>query len=176
MIPLMYTELSGASIWCFHIEWPQGAPWGWVQWLRAPQQAADLSPSGVPSLEEKLAGKKIYDKPRQRFKKQRLYFEDKGVYSQSYGFSSSHVWLWELDYKEGWVLKNWCFWTVELEKTLESPLDSKEIQPGSPQGNQSWLFIERTDTEADTSIFLPPDVKRWLIGKDPDVGKDWRQE
>ena len=113
MIPLMYTELSGASIWCFHIECPHGAPWGWLQWLRAPQQAADLSPSGVPSLEEKLAGKKIYDKPRQRFKKQRLYFEDKGVYSQSYGFSSSHVWMWELDYKEGWVLKNWCFWTWE---------------------------------------------------------------
>ena len=91
-------------------------------------------------------------------------------------FSSSHVWMWELDYKESWVLKNWCFWTVVLEKTLESPLDCKEIQPVHPKGNQSWIFIGRTDAEAETTILWPPDAKNWLIGKDPDAGKDWRQE
>ena len=93
--------------------------------------------------------------------------------SQSSGFSTSHVQIWELDYKESWALKNWCFWTVVLEKTLESPLDSKEIQPVHPKGNQSWIFIGRTDVEAKTPILWPPDVKRWLIGKDPDAGKDW---
>ena len=86
------------------------------------------------------------------------------------------VWMWELDYKESWVHKNWCFWTVVLEKTLESPLDRKEIQPVHPKGNQSWVFIERTDVDAETPIFWPPDVKSWHIWKDPDVGKDWRQE
>ena len=96
--------------------------------------------------------------------------------SQGYGFSSSHVWMWELDYKESWPPKNWCFWTVVLEKTLESPLDHKEIQPVHPQGNQSWVFIGRTDVEAETPILWPPDVKSWLVRKDPDAGKDWRQE
>ena len=120
--------------------------------------------------------KKSYDQPRQLIKKQRHYFANKHPSSQSYGFSSSHVWMWELDYKEGWVLKNWCFWTVVLEKTLESPLDCKEIQPVNPKGNQSWIFIERTDVEAETPILLPPDVKNWLIWKDPDAGKNWRQE
>ena len=109
-------------------------------------------------------------------KKQRHYFTNKGPCSQSYGFSSSHVWMWELDYKESRVLKNWCFWTVVLEKTLESPLDSKEIQPVHPKGNKSWIFIERTDIEAETPILWPPGAKNWLIWKDPDVGKDWRQE
>ena len=94
--------------------------------------------------------------------------------SQSYGFSSSHVWKWELDHKESWALKNWCFWTVVLEKTLERPLDCKEIQPVHPKGNQSWIFIERTRAEA--PILWPPDVKSWLIGKDPDAGKAWRRE
>ena len=84
--------------------------------------------------------------------------------------------MWELDYKESWALKNWCFWTVVLEKTLESPLDSKEIQPVHPKGNQSWIFIGRIDAEAEAPIFWPPDVKNWLIWKDPDGGKDWRQE
>ena len=84
------------------------------------------------------------------------------------------VWMWELDHKEAWALKNWCFWTVVLEKTLESPLDSKEIKPVHPKGNQSWIFIGRTDTE--TLILWPPDMKNWLIGKDSDAGKDWRQE
>ena len=96
--------------------------------------------------------------------------------SQSCGFSSSHVWMWELDYKECWALKNWCFWTVVLEKTLESSLDCKEIQPVHPKGNQSWIFIGRTDAEAEAPILWPPDAKNWLIGKDPDAGKDWRRE
>ena len=109
-------------------------------------------------------------------KKQRHYFANKGPSSQSYGFSSSHVWMWELDYKESWALKNWCFWTVVLEKTLESPLDCKEIQPINPKGDQSWIFIGRTDAKAETPILWPPDTKNWLIGKDPDAGKEWRQE
>ena len=91
---------------------------------------------------------------------------------QSYGFSSSHVWMWELDYKESWAPKNWCSWTVVLEKTLESPLDNKEIEPVHPKGNQFWIFIGRTDAEAETPILWPPDMKNWLIGKDPDAGKD----
>ena len=117
--------------------------------------------------------KKSYDKPRKHIKKQRHYFADKGSSSQSYGFSSSHIWMWELDKKESWAPKNWCFWTVVLEKTLESPLDCKEIKPVHAKGNQSWKFIERTDAEAGTPILWPPDVKSELIGKDPDAGKDW---
>ena len=96
--------------------------------------------------------------------------------SQGYGFSSGHVWVWELDYKESWVLKNWCFWTVVLEKTLESPLDCKETQPVHPKGDQSWVFIGRTDAEAETPLLWPPDAKSWLIGKDLDAVKDWGQE
>ena len=96
--------------------------------------------------------------------------------SQGYGFSSSHVWLWELDYKESWVPKNWCFWTVVLEKTLETPLGSKEFKAVNPKGNQSWIFIERTDVEAETPILWPPDTKSWFTWKDPDAGKDWGQE
>ena len=96
--------------------------------------------------------------------------------SQSCGFSSSYVWMWELDHKENWASKNWCFWNVMLEKTLESPLDCKEIQPVHPKGDQSWVFIRRTDAEGETPILWPPDVKNWLIGKDPASGKDWRQE
>ena len=94
--------------------------------------------------------KKVYDKSRQRIKKQRHYFANKGPSSQSSGFSSSHVWMWELDYKESWALKNWCFWTVVLEKTLESPLDCKEIHPVHPKGNQSWIFIGRTDAQTNS--------------------------
>ena len=96
--------------------------------------------------------------------------------SQGYGFSSGHVWMWELDCEESWALKDWCFWTVVLEKTLESPLDCKEIQPVHPKGDQSWVFIGRTDVEAEIRIFWPPDEKGWLIWKDPDAGKDWSQE
>ena len=117
-----------------------------------------------------------FDQPRQHIKKQRHYFANKGPSSQHYGFSSGHVWMWELDYKESWVLKNWCFWTVVLEKTLESPLDSKEIQPVHHKGDQSWVFIGRTNAEAEIPILWPPDVKSWLIWKDPDAGKDWGQE
>ena len=120
--------------------------------------------------------KKSYDKPEQCIKKQRHYFANKGLSSQGYGFSSGHVWMCELDHKEGWVPKNWCFWTVVLEKTLESPLDSKKIKPVNPKGNQSWMFIGRTDVEAEAPVLWPPDVKNWLIGKDPDTGKDWRWE
>ena len=120
--------------------------------------------------------KKSYDKSRQHIKKQRHYFANKGPSSQSYGFSSSHVEMWELDYKESWALSNWFFWTVVLEKTPESPLDSKEIKSVNPKGNHFWMFIGRTDAEAETPILWPPDVKNWLIGKDPDTGKDWRQE
>ena len=96
--------------------------------------------------------------------------------SQGYGFSSGHVWTRELDYTESWVPKNWCFWTVVLENTLESPLDWKEIQPVHPKGDQSWVFIGRTDAEAETPILWPPDAKSRLIWKDPDAGKDWGQE
>ena len=120
--------------------------------------------------------KKSYNQPGQHIKKQKHYFANKGLSSQSYGFSSSHVWMWELVYKESWMLKNWCFWTVVLEKTLESPLDCKEIQPIKPKGNQSWILIGRTDDEAEAPILWPPDAKNWLIGKDPAAGKDWRQE
>ena len=112
--------------------------------------------------------------PRQYIKKQRHHFADKGAYSQSYSFSSIHVWMWELDHKEGWAPKNWCFPTVVLEKTLESPLNNKEIKPVNPKGNQPWIFIGRVDAEA--PILWPPDVKSQLTGKDPDAGKDWRQE
>ena len=101
--------------------------------------------------------------------------QNKGPSSQGYGFSSGHVWMWELDYKESWMPKNWCFWTVVLEKTLESPLDCKEIQPVHSK-DQSWVFIGRMDVEAETPIFWPSDAKSWLFGKDPDAGKDWKQE
>ena len=120
--------------------------------------------------------KESYDQPRQHIKKQRQYFANKSLSSQGYGFSSSHVWMWELDYKGSWVPKNWCFWTVVLEKITESPLDGKEIHPVHPKGNQSWIFIGRTDAEIETSILCPPDTKNWLTGKDPDAGKDWRQK
>ena len=112
--------------------------------------------------------------PKQHIKKQKHYFANKGPSSQSYGFSSSHVWMWELDCKESWALKNWCFCSVVLEKTFESPLDHKEIQPVHPKGNQSWVFIGRMDAE--TPILWPCDVKSWLIGEDPDAGKDWSWE
>ena len=109
--------------------------------------------------------KKSYDQPRQHIKKQGYHFANKGLSSQNYGFSSDHV-----------QPKNWCFQTVMLEKTLENPLDSKEIKPVNPNGNQPWIFIGRTDPEAEAPIIWPPDVKSWLTGKDPDAEKDWRQE
>ena len=105
-------------------------------------------------------------------KKQKHYFAKKGPSSQSYGFSSSHVWIWELDYKESWVSKNWCFWTVVLEKTLESPLDCKEIQPVRSEGDQPWDFFGRNDAKAETPVLWPPHVKSWLTGKDSEPGRD----
>ena len=117
-----------------------------------------------------------YDQPKKNIKKQRRYFVNKGPSSQGYGFSSGHVWMWELDYKESWAQKNLCFWTVVLEKTLESPMDCKEIQPVHPKGDQSWMFIGRTDAEAETPILWPPHAKSWLIEKDPDAGRDWGQK
>ena len=120
--------------------------------------------------------KKSYDQPRQHIQKQRHYFTHKGPSSQSYGFSSSHIWTWELDYKESWAPKNWCFWTVVLEKTLESPLNCKETQPVHPSWNQSWIFIGRTDSETEVLILWSPDAKKQLIGRDPDAVKDWGQE
>ena len=114
--------------------------------------------------------KKSYDQPRQHIKKQRHYFANKVHLVKAMLFSSSHVWMWELDYKESWMLKNWCFWTVVLEKTLESLLDCKEIQPVHSEGDQSWIFIGRTDTEAEAPILSPPDVKNWLIWKYPNAG------
>ena len=109
-------------------------------------------------------------------KKQRQYFANNGPSSQGYGFSSGHVWMWELDCEESWALKSWCFWTVVLEKTLESPLDCKEVQPVHPKGDQSWVFIGRTDAKAETPTLWPPHAKSWLIGKDPEAVRDWGQE
>ena len=120
--------------------------------------------------------KKSHGKPRQHVKRQRHYFANKGPSIQSYGFSSGHVWMWELDYKERRAPKNWCFWTVVLENTLESPVDCKEIQSVHPKGNQFWIFIGRTDAEAETPILWPPDTKNGLFGKDPEAGKDLRRE
>ena len=120
--------------------------------------------------------KKIYDQARENVIRQKHYFANKSPSNQGFGFSSSHVWIWELEYKESWAQRNWCFWTVVLEKTLESPLDCKEIQPVHPKGDQSWVFIERSDVEAETPILWPPDVKSWLIWKNPDAGKYWGQE
>ena len=114
---------------------------------------------GWIKLKDAYSWKKTYDQSRQHIKKQRHYFAKKGPSSQGSGFSSSHVWMWELDYKESWAPKNWCFWTVVLEKTLESLLDSKKIQPVHPKGNRSWIFIGRTDAEAETPILWPPDMK-----------------
>ena len=112
-----------------------------------------------------------YDQPRKHIKKQRHYFANKGPSSQGYGFSSGHVWMWELDCKESWAPMNWCFWTVVLGKTPESPLECKEIQQVHPKGNQSWIFVRRTDVEAETPILWPPDSKNWVIAKDPDAWK-----
>ena len=119
--------------------------------------------------------KKSYNQVRQLVKSRDIILPIK-VHLVSYGFSSSHVWMWKLYHKESWALNHWCFWILVLEKTLESPLDCKEIQPVHPKGNQSWLFIGRSDAKTETPILWPPDANSWLIGKDPDAGKDWRQE
>ena len=153
----------------------------WKQWQTlfswAPKSlqmvTAAMKLKDTCSLEEKLWQTfTAYDKPW----KQRHYFDDKVSSSQKHSFSSSHVWMWELDHKESWALKNWCFWTVVLEETLENPLDCKEIKPVSPKGNQSWIFIGKTNAEAQFPILWPPNSKNWLIGKNPDLGADGRQE
>ena len=148
----------------------------WKQWWTlfwgAPKSlqmvTATMKLKDTCSLEQKL-----WLKPRQRqhIKKQRHYFANKGPSNQSYGFSSSHVWMWELDHKEGWVLKNWCFWTVVLEKTLENPLDCRKFKPIHPKENQSWVFIGWTDAKAEAPILWLPDVKNQFIRKDPDTWK-----
>ena len=139
--------------------------------------SSKITADGNCSHEKMLAPwKKSWDKPRQHIKKQRPYFAYKGLYSQSYHFSSSHVWIWESDHKESWVPKNWCFWTVVLEKTLESLLSCKEIKLVNPKVNQSWIFTVGTDAETEAPIIWPSDGKSWLTGKDPKAGKDWRQE
>ena len=122
-----------------------------------------------------LLGRKVMTNPDSILKSRDITLPTKVCLVKA-GFSSGHIWMWELDYKESWEPKNWCFWTVVLEKTLESPLDCMEIQPVHPKGNQSWIFIGRTDAEAETPIVWPPDAKNWLIWKDSDAGNNWRQE
>ena len=150
----------------------------WRQWQTLFSWATKSLQNGDCSHEIKrhlLLGKKVMTN-LDSILKSRHYFANKGPSSQLYVFSSSHVWMWELDCEESWVLKNWCFWTVGLENTLESPLDCKEVQPVHPKGDQSWLFFGRTDAEAETPILWPPHVKSWLTGKDSDAGRDWGQE
>ena len=120
--------------------------------------------------------KESYDQHRYHTQKQRHYFANKGPSIQRYGFSSCHLWMWELDYKESWAPKNWWLCTVVLEKTLQHLLDCKEIKPVHPKGNQSWIFNGRTDAETEAPVLWPPDMKNWLIVRDPDAGKDWRQQ
>ena len=159
----------------------------WKQWqtillgskITVDSAATEIKFSGAAmKLKDTCPLGEKYRKPREYIKKQRYYFANKGLYSQSYGFSSSYVQMWELDHKEGWAPKNWCFQTVVLKQTLESPLDCKEIKPVHPKGNQPWIFIGRDDAEAEAEapILWSPDVKNRLIGKDPDAGKGWRQE
>ena len=120
-----------------------------------------------------LLGRKVMTNLDSILKKQRHYFANKGLSSQGYGFYSGHVWMWELNYKESWALKNWCFWTVELEKTLSwESVGLQGIQPVHPKRNQPWIFIGRTDAEAETPLLWPPDTKKWLIWKDPDARND----
>ena len=149
----------------------------WKQWafiLGVPKSLQMVI--AVMKLKDTCSLEESCDQPRQHVKKQKHYFAAKGLSSQSYGFSSSCVWMCELDYKESWAVKNWSFWTVVLEKTLKSPLDNKEIQPVHPKGNQSWIFTGRIDAEVEAPILCPPDAKSWVIWKDSDVGKDWRWE
>ena len=147
----------------------------WTQWETlfswAPKSLKTVT--AAMKLKDALLApwKKSYDQPRQHIKKQRHYFADKGASSQSHGFSSRHGWMSELGHKYSWAPKC-CFWTVVLEKTLESLLECKEIKPVNPKGNQTWISIGRTDAEAETPILWPLDVKNWLIGKDLDAGKD----
>ena len=123
-----------------------------------------------------LLGRKAMTSLESTLKKQRHHFADKDPYGQRYDFSSSHAWMWELSHKEGWALKNWCYWIVVLEKTLASPLDCKEIKPINHKENQPWIFIGRIDADGETPVLWPPDAKSRFAGKDPNAGKDWGQE
>ena len=148
----------------------------WKQWLTI-FLGSKITADGDRSHEIKrhsLLGRKVMTNLDSILKSRALL--TKVCLVKAYGFSSGHVWMRELDYKESWALKNWCFWTVVLETTLESPLDCEEIQPANPKGDQSWVFIGRTDVEAETPILWPHDAKNWLIWRDPDAGKDWGQE
>ena len=151
----------------------------WKQWQTSIFLGSKITVDSDCSHESKkmlTPWKKSYDQPRQHIKKQRHYFANKGLYSQSCGFSSSPVQMWELNYKESWVPENWCLWTVVLEKILESPLDSKEIKLVHPKGNQPWIPIGSTDAEAGAPVVWPPNVNDRFIGKDPDAWKGWRQK
>ena len=154
--------------------WGNSGNGGWLYFWGAPESLqmviAAMKLKDAYSLEGKLWP------TRQHIVKQRHYFVNKDLSSQDYGFSSGHVWMWELDCEERWAPKNWCFWTVVLEKTLESPLDCKEIQSVHSKGDQSWVFFGRNDAKAETPVLWPPHAKSWLIGKDPDAGRDWGQE
>ena len=151
------------------LSWEEG-------WAQLADGATDRIGGCIHTTVITIYYKESYDQPRQYIQKQRQYFANKDPSSQGYGFSGGHVWMRELDCEESWALKNWCFWTVVLEKTLESPLDCKEVQPVHPKGDQSWVFIGRTDAKAETPILWPPHAKSWLIGKDPDAGRDRGQE
>ena len=151
----------------------------WKQWETFFSLSSKITADGDCSHETErcfLLGRKAMANLDSILKSRDISLLTKGPYSQSYSFSSSHAWMWELEYKESWEPKNWCFWTVMLKKTLESPLDRKEIKPVRPKGDQSWIFIGKTDAEAEAPILWSPDLKNWLLGKDPDAGKDRRQE
>ena len=151
----------------------------WKQWLTLFFLCSKITAEDDWSHEIKrqlLLGKKVMINLDSIFKSRDITLPTKVHLVKAMVFSSSHVWMWELDYKESWSPKNWCFWTVLLEKTLESPLNSKEIKPVSSQGTQSWIFIGRTDAEAESPILWPPYAKSWEIGRDSDAWKDWRQE
>ena len=143
----------------------------WEQWSTLFSGAPESLQMVIAVMKLKDAYSLSYDQPRQHIKKQRHYFANKGLSSQGYGFSRSYVWMWELNYKESSALKNWCFWTVVLEKTLESPLDCKKIQPVHRKGDESWVFIGRTDVETGTLKLWPPDAKSWSLEKTLMLGK-----
>ena len=150
----------------------------WKQWQTLFFWGSKITADGDCSLEIKrclLLGRKVMTNLDSMLKSRDITLPTKVCLINAMVFFSSHIWMWELDYKESWVLKNWCFWTVALEKTFESSLDYKEIQPVYPKGDQSWVFIGRTDDKAETPVLWPPD-ENWLIWKDPDAGKDWRWE
>ena len=147
-------------------QWQTFFSWA-PKWLQMVTAAMKLK-------EEKLLGRKVMTNLDSILKSRDIALPTRVLLVKRFGFSSSHVWVWELDYKESWVPKNWCLWTVVLEKTLESPLVCKEIQPVHPKGNQSWIFIVRTDVASETSMLWPPDAKNWRFWKDPDAGNDWR--